>query len=72
MWKSFDSKRNTAGLPGTYWGYGESEDDLVFPEYQIDGKRAPKPVSRGNWNFNRATSPPLRRRLATEKDVGQL
>ena len=39
-------------------GYGESEDDRVFPAYQIDGKRAPKPVRRGNWNFNRGTTPP--------------
>ena len=57
-WQKFDSKTNTEGLPGTYWGYGESEDDRVFPAYAIGGARAPKPVRRGNWNFNRATSGP--------------
>ena len=58
MYQKFESKVNTEGLPGTFWGYGESEDDTTYPTYAIDGKRAPKPVRRGNWNFNRATTPP--------------
>jgi len=56
MWKSFGSKTNTEGLPGTYWGYGESEDDTITKD--SSGKLVPKPVRRANWNFNRGTSLP--------------
>merc|ERR1719379_1546263 len=52
MWKNFDSIGNTGGLPGTMWGYGESQDDTVSSPLK------PKGVRRGNVNLIRATTPP--------------
>eukprot|EP01047_Picozoa_sp_COSAG01_P063253 COSAG01_NODE_8165_length_2894_cov_49.605725_1_plen_572_part_00 len=56
LWASYGSTTNTGGLPGSLWGYGESEDDA--PTRDSNNKLVPKPVRRANWNFVRGTSPP--------------
>eukprot|EP00947_MAST-08B_sp_MAST-8B-sp1_P004432 g4432.t1 len=53
MWANFGSKTNTGGLPASFWGFGESEDDAVTLD--ANGKTVPKQVLRANWNFLRAT-----------------